>query len=105
MIRKIAYFKSTLRCRYMSLRQDLPPSVFASSWRLADSMLCSASCGGGWTKGEVSCTTPDGRVRLGDDMCNPDARPIEWMSCNTTPCMASEGTGSGSGGGIHFPSG
>ncbi|XP_050716761.1 A disintegrin and metalloproteinase with thrombospondin motifs adt-2-like [Eriocheir sinensis] len=97
--------------RYMSLRQDLPASVFKSSWRLKDSSHCSASCGGGWSKGEVSCTTPDGRVRLGEDMCNPDARPIEWSSCNTGPCGSPEGTagissgGGGSGGGINFPSG
>ena len=86
----------------MSLRQELPASVFTSTWRLTQSSQCSATCGGGWTKGEITCTTADGSVRLGDDLCNPDSRPVPWSSCNTSPCVSSGG--SGSGGGILFPS-
>ncbi|XP_063859032.1 A disintegrin and metalloproteinase with thrombospondin motifs adt-2-like [Scylla paramamosain] len=85
--------------RYMSLRQELPASVFTSKWRLTHSSQCSATCGGGWTKGEITCTTADGSVRLGDDLCNPDSRPVPWSSCNTSPCVSSDG-----GSGIHFPS-
>ena len=90
--------------RYMSLRQDLPTSVFTSTWQLTESSECSATCGGGWTKGEITCTTADGSLRLGDDLCNPDARPVSWSSCNTNPCASSGGDGGG-GGDIHFPSG
>ncbi|XP_053639440.1 A disintegrin and metalloproteinase with thrombospondin motifs adt-2 isoform X2 [Cherax quadricarinatus] len=74
--------------RYLALTGGLPESVFTSSWKLTNVSACSAACGGGWQKSEITCTASEGTIYLTDAMCDPQSRPPVKAACNTVPCIA-----------------
>ncbi|XP_047470259.1 A disintegrin and metalloproteinase with thrombospondin motifs adt-2-like [Penaeus chinensis] len=74
--------------RYLSLRSEMPRSVFLlSSWKLTNRTGCTAECGGGWVEGQVTCAAKEGNVILEDDMCDPLSRPAVREVCNIAPCI------------------
>ncbi|ROT67686.1 hypothetical protein C7M84_014217 [Penaeus vannamei] len=74
--------------RYLSLRSEMPRSVFLlSSWKLTNRTGCTAECGGGWVEGQVACAANEGNVILEDDMCDPLSRPAVREVCNIAPCV------------------